>query len=117
MRATEFKGTKGEWKVKHSESKTAWNVVGTELSLRYKIARCPYLVTKTLKKVNERQRNEQEANAKLIAAAPNLLEALQGLIHLHLCEQEGLTEGQPTYKQWVEAVKKGESAIEKALKP
>lgn len=30
-------------KVKHSESKTAWNIVGTILGGKYKIARVPYL--------------------------------------------------------------------------
>jgi len=29
-------------RVVHSQSKLAWNVVGTELGLKYKIARVPY---------------------------------------------------------------------------
>jgi len=29
-------------KVVHSQSKLAWNVIGTELGLKYKIARVPY---------------------------------------------------------------------------
>ena len=28
--------------IKHSESKTAWNIIGTRLGDRYKIARIPY---------------------------------------------------------------------------
>jgi len=32
-------------KVVHSESKTAWNVIGTNLGAKYKIARVPYLIT------------------------------------------------------------------------
>jgi hypothetical protein len=32
-------------KVVHSESKDAWNVVGTDWGGKYKIARIPYLVT------------------------------------------------------------------------
>jgi len=32
-------------KVVHSESKTAWNIVGTTIPGKYKIARIPYLVT------------------------------------------------------------------------
>lgn len=36
--------TKVNTKVKHSESKNAWNVIGTALGAKYKIARVPYLV-------------------------------------------------------------------------
>lgn len=32
-------------KVVHSQSKDAWNVVGTGLSGKYKIARIPYVIT------------------------------------------------------------------------
>ena len=32
--------------IKHSESKDAWNVIGTNVGSRYKIARIPYLVLK-----------------------------------------------------------------------
>jgi hypothetical protein len=32
-------------KVIHSATKSAWNVVGTDLSKKYKIARFPYTVT------------------------------------------------------------------------
>ena len=31
-------------KVKHSESKSAWNIVGDTAGCKYKIARVPYLV-------------------------------------------------------------------------
>ena len=30
--------------IKHSESKNAWNIVGTNLGQKHKIARIPYLV-------------------------------------------------------------------------
>lgn len=32
-------------KVKHSETKSAWNVVGTDLGGKYKICRVPYLTS------------------------------------------------------------------------
>lgn len=57
---------------------------------------------------------EAEANAKLIAAAPDLLEALERLVHLHLCEQEGLSSGQPSPEDWHEAVERASQAINKA---
>jgi len=63
----EFKGTKGEWDIRHSESKNAYNVVGTVLGGKYKVARCPY--------VDGSDMSEAKANAALIAAAPELLEA------------------------------------------
>jgi len=71
----EFKGTKGEWKVKHSESKNAFNVVGTVLGGNYKIARVPYFAIGT-PLANNRERLEAEANAKLIAASPLIIEYL-----------------------------------------
>lgn len=35
-----------------------------------------------------------------------LKSAANELIHLHMCEQEGIVSGQPTSKQWLEAVDK-----------
>lgn len=74
-----MKHTKGPWEVKHSESKNAFNVVGTVLGGNYKIARCPYPVYDFAGAVdrNQRERDEAEANAKLIATAPDMLKALQ----------------------------------------
>jgi hypothetical protein len=71
--------TKGPWKVKHSESKNAFNVIGTVLGGNYKIARCPYPVYEFegAEDRNAKEKSEAEANAKLIAAAPDMLETLQ----------------------------------------
>jgi len=76
----EFKGTKGKWKIKHSESKNAFNVVGTVVGGNYKIARIPYLVTERLLEVNKREKLEAESNAKLIAAAPEMFDELKETI-------------------------------------
>lgn len=57
----------------------------------------------------------KEADRRLISAAPDMLEALQELVHLHLCEQEGVSSGQPSAAQWLQAVDKAEIAITKAL--
>lgn len=87
----QFKGTPGPWKVKHSESKTAWNVIGTQLGGKYKIAQCPYIITKSpLYTVNAKTKAEaeQEANALLISKAPELLEQLHKLA-IHVLQSEG----------------------------
>lgn len=88
----DFKGTKGRWEVKHSQSKTAYNVVGTVLGCKYKIARCPYV--KSLIKADEQ---EAKANAQLMATSPELLEDLQEAIELfdsaYKCMADGDNEG------------------------
>lgn len=76
----EFKGTKGAWKIKHSESKTAFNIVGTRIGGLYKIARIPYLVLDKMEKVTAENKAEAEANAKLIAASPILLDSLINIV-------------------------------------
>lgn len=80
----EFKGTIGNWKVKHSESKPAFNVIGTKLGHKYKIAICPYLPKSDFDK------KETESNAKLISKSPQLLQALN-----EVCEafENGSLEG------------------------
>jgi hypothetical protein len=54
-------------------------------------------------------------DAKLIAAAPELLAALQNLVHLHMCEQGGLSSGQPSPADWFKAVDQASQAITKAI--
>jgi hypothetical protein len=63
---------------------------------------------------NGKERKEAFANSQLISAAPEMYEALQELLHLHSCEQEGISSGQPTYEEWMVAYQKGIAAIEKA---
>ena len=38
-------------------------------------------------------------------------DALRELVHLHMCEQEGLEDGQPTPDLWYKAVEKAEKAL------
>lgn len=81
----EFKGTPGPWQLKHSESKSAWNVVGSKLGGRYKIARLPYFIQPDLlEEWNEGEKFEQKANALLISDAPDFLKQLYNLAILSI---------------------------------
>lgn len=55
-------------KVVHSQSKSAWNVVGTELARKYKIARVPYIAI-----------NNEEITAK------NRIEAFEHALFISHC--------------------------------
>lgn len=73
--------TPGPWKVlPHVFSRDYIRVRGTRLGSRYKIANVhmPYLDTFYL--IQDDANEESIANARLIAAAPELLEALKGLL-------------------------------------
>ena len=75
------KPTEGPWEVKHSQSKDAWNIIGTRLGGLYKIARLPYHQDKRMSvQWNEDQKAKQLANANLMATAPDLLEELEWLL-------------------------------------
>lgn len=102
----EFKGTRGEWKYLKTRkghyyiSGIGWENFCKVFTITDGFSNC---------------KKETKANAKLIAAAPDLLKVLQELIFLHQCEMEGLQSGRPTANQWLETIKKGELAISKAL--
>lgn len=109
---SKFKGTKEEWKsdVGIAKSPSTGRLTGFAISTDERVIcnirdiwRGMYMPEEAL------------ANAKLIAAAPDLLEALLELIFLHNCEQEGLSSGQPTKEQWLKAVEIAEKVINKAL--
>lgn len=57
-------------KVVHSQSKDAWNVIGTQLGAKYKISRVPYTLTSD-DAVNEREKNEAFNHAEFISACFN----------------------------------------------
>jgi len=101
----EFKGTKGDWKIGedyHELTEIPLNTLNDNI----------VVVDNGGQKI---EREERQANAKLIAAAPELLKALQDLLHLHSCEMEGISYGQPTANQWMDAVNYGSEIINKAL--
>ena len=54
-------------KVSHSESKTAWNVIGTSLGRKYKIARIPYLVIEGSEVMSMIEKSEALKHAQFIS--------------------------------------------------
>lgn len=53
-------------KVVHSEKNSAWNVIGTSLNGKYKIARCPYVTSNEIV-VTARERDEARLHAEFIS--------------------------------------------------
>lgn len=58
-------------KVVHSESKTAWNVIGVICGGKYKIARVPYVIVEGCKILNTQNKNEALEHAQFISEAFN----------------------------------------------
>lgn len=56
--------------VKHSKSKSAWNVIGTELGAKYKIAIVPYIQTDD-ERILTRERVEALDHAEFISKCFN----------------------------------------------
>lgn len=80
----EFKGTPGPWEIKAEEvDKHYIRIRGTRLGGRFKVAN---VLTPFYEGVHEREANETRANAKLIAAAPELLEALHNMVEAYQYE-------------------------------
>lgn len=70
--------TPGPWRLLPEECDRPYiRIRGTQLGCRYKIANA---LTVIYEGVHEREANETRANARLIAAAPELLAALSGLV-------------------------------------
>lgn len=67
-KTNEMDNPKIKTKVVHSESKSAYNVVGTSLGGKYKIARVPYLVEKHLSdEWNNKEKDEAKLHAEFIS--------------------------------------------------
>lgn len=67
-------------KVVHSESKTAWNVIGESLGGKYKIARIPYLVIKDLEITNTLRKAEALNHALFISKCFNKSDSILPLL-------------------------------------
>jgi len=58
-------------RVVHSESKHAWNVIGTELGSKYKIARVPYTPVAGSNILSDREKQEAYEHAVFISTCFN----------------------------------------------
>lgn len=104
----EFKGTKGEWKVVKASIE---NRDYLAVSIPYtKKDKPPYRLVCEVSPLDAVD-NEDKENAKLIAAAPELLEACQELVSIIKIAQNSLQNN----FAWAE-LEVAEKAIEKALK-
>ena len=75
---TQFKGTPGPWEIKPEEVDRPYiRIRGTQLGGRFKVAN---VLSPDYDGVHHCEADETRANAQLIAAAPELLEALQNLM-------------------------------------
>lgn len=108
----EFKGTKGEWFVKINSEYPEVNLFGQPVG---SICILPYSDADYEKAVNSREENE--ANAKLIAAAPELLEALKLSITIIERISDEYSELANKHSSFTQGEHKQlQKAIEKALK-
>lgn len=62
-------------KIVHSQTKSAWNIVGETLAGKYKIARVPYIPV-CLDGTNDRERKEAYEHAEFIAYCFNNASAI-----------------------------------------
>ena len=72
--------TQGDWLVKHSESKDAWDIVSNTLGHKYKLARCPYLNRDNFKELDSLDKSEAKNNAILMSYSPYLYNALNAIL-------------------------------------
>ena len=101
-----MKHTPGPW-VYHSDMHENGENNGSVIWLeRRGMAHC---VCKAPRYATEEQ---WKSNAPLIAASPEMYEALKELVHLHLCDQEGMMPVDP--EDFINAVDKAAQAIAKA---
>lgn len=62
---------KQEYEVKHSETKSAWNIVGTRISEKYKIARLPYVADDNFPQITTSNRKLAFDTATFLAKCLN----------------------------------------------
>jgi hypothetical protein len=67
-------------KVVHSQTKSAWNVIGEELGGKYKLARIPYLNYPEDPSIDERERKEAFEHAEFISRCFNNRGAIENFL-------------------------------------
>jgi predicted O-linked N-acetylglucosamine transferase (SPINDLY family) len=67
-------------KVVHSQSNTAWNVIGDQLACKYKIARIPYLVVEGSEILTTQNKHEALTHAQFISRCFNNSDKIIGNI-------------------------------------
>lgn len=97
----EFKGTKGEWEFHCGEN------IGVS-------SKNPLLIIADVELDKDIPTDQQIANAKLIAAAPELLEALQECI-FRMAQQLSLSQVKVNKTEFERGITIAEQAISKAL--
>lgn len=70
-------------KVVHSQSKTAWNVIGEQLGGKYKIARIPYLVVDDSEILTTKNKHEALVHAQFISQCFNHSDRIVGEVFWH----------------------------------
>lgn len=99
---TEFKGTPGAWFATYDHGSS--NGIIDVIDDKEQLVACAIPDSKL----------ESEANARLIAAAPEMLAALQEIVRQHDLDAEN-TLLPPIPNRWMDAISKAEKAINKAL--
>ncbi len=99
---TEFKGTPGAWFATYDLGYSTWiiDVIDDKEQL------VAFAIPDS--------KIESEANARLIAAAPEMLAALQEIVRQHDLDADN-TLLPPIPNRWMDAISKAEKAINKAL--
>jgi hypothetical protein len=105
--------TPGPWQTMPEEhDKQYVRIRGTQLGERYKIAN---VLAPDYEGANELEADETRANARLIAAAPELLEALQELVRPYGVSDTGIVNAPATLQmEFIASVRAAKDAIAKA---
>lgn len=67
-------------KVVHSQTKSAWNIIGTDIGGKYKIARVPYLVIEDSEEYTTKQKYKALIHAEFISKCFNNSDKIIGKI-------------------------------------
>lgn len=66
--------------VVHSQSKTAWNIIGEQLGGKYKIARIPYIVVDGSEILTTQNKHEALVHAQFISQCFNHSDRIVGTV-------------------------------------